>query len=251
MAARGALVDRAAMTDRPQTIDTGDVYLRTKGTFVATIAALDAGQLEHAVPATPDWRVRDVLAHVTGLTAELNAQRFPDPADEGAVAWAARIVADRNDRAVADLVDEWDREAPTFAGGLRLFGYEFGSHFVGDLHAHHQDVRQALGLPRDDDPLTVAVSLDHYLGFLGERLSALGWGEVTAATGGEILLVGAGPLRARVEAEPFELLRALSARRSLDQIRALRWSGDTERLLAVLPRVYTGGYTLPGVGLAE
>ncbi len=230
-------------------IDPGDVYERTKHAFVVTVTGSD---VDHVVPATPAWTVRDVLAHVIGLSADLNAQRFPDPDDDGGVAWSAQQVASRHGRPLSELTAEWDRESPPFAEGLRLFGYDFGAHFAADLHAHHQDVRQALGAPRDDDPLTVAVALDHYLGFLGEQLATMDWGSMTATTEGGTRQVGnTGSHHVSIETTAFEVLRAVSGRRSLDQIRALPWHGDVDALLAVLPSVYVGGYCLPTVGLDE
>ena len=54
-----------------------------------------------------------------------------------------------------------------------------------------------------------------------------------------------------IETSAFELLRAVSGRRSLDEIRALPWRGEVDALLAVLPSVYVGGYSIPTVGLDE
>ena len=48
---------------------------------------MTGADVNHVVPATPAWTVHDVLAHVIGLAADLNAQRFPE--DEGGVAWSA------------------------------------------------------------------------------------------------------------------------------------------------------------------
>ncbi|MGD9703464.1 MAG: hypothetical protein AB7Q42_14205 [Acidimicrobiia bacterium] len=205
------------------------------------------------VPASPAWSVRDVLAHVVGLAADLNAQRFPDAADSGGTAWTRRQVEHRRSWKLGDVVAEWDREAPTFEAGLNAFGYEMGSHFVADLHAHHQDVRSAVGLPPDADEVTVAVALDHYAAALDHLLIGAEWGTVDVVSGHELRRLGAvsGPHHARVQAEPFELLRALSARRSLRQLRALDWEGDVDDLLAFLQTEVTGGYALPAADLLE
>ena len=158
----------------------------------------------------------------------------------------------RRDLAVAAIVAEWVREAPVFEAGLRLFGYEEGSHFVADLHAHHQDVRGALGLSRDDDPLTVAVALDHYLGFLDQLLLAAQWGTLEVVAGNEARLVGgAGVPRAGVSGSAFDVLRSFSARRSAAQIRALEWHGDADGALELLQLGFTGGYSLPAADLIE
>ena len=233
-------------------VDTGAVYERTRLAVVATVAGLTDRRLRMVVPATPDWRVRDVLAHVVGLTADLNAQRFPDVDDVGGAAWGRRQVAGRRNLAIDEIFAEWSREAPVFEEGLRLFGYELGSHFVADLHAHHQDMRGAVGSPVDDDALTVAVALDHYLGFLDQLLTAAGWGTLEVVAGDEERsLGGVGPHHARMAASAFEVLRCCSARRSARQIRSLKWRGDVEALLTLLQAGFTGGYSLPTADLIE
>lgn len=237
-------------------VDPGAVYELTRLAVMATVAGLSDEQFETVVPATPAWRVRDVLAHVVGLAADLNAQRFPDAHDVGGAAWALRQVASRSDTAIDDILAEWSREAPTFEEGLRLFGYEEGSHFVADLHAHHQDIRGAIGLPPDDDELTVGVALDHYLGFLDQMITAAGWGTlvvVAVVSEGveERSLGGLGPHHARMQGSAFEVLRCCSARRSARQIRALDWQGDVDALLSLLQSGFTGGYALPEADLVE
>ena len=236
---------------RAASVDTGAVYRRTQRAFATTVRGLSADELTRVVPAAPAWRVRDVLAHVVGLAADLNAQRFPGADDTGGVRWAAAQVEQRGPRSIDALLTEWDAEAPVFAAGLRLFGYETGSHFVADVHAHHQDVRHALALPRDDDALTVTVALDHYVGFIDELLGAAGWGAIELVSGVDVHHVGVGTQRARVTAPPFELLRSLSARRSADQLRALAWQGDADAFVAWFGGALQGGYALPEVGLQE
>jgi hypothetical protein len=197
--------------------------------------------------------VGDVLAHVVGLATDLNAQRFPDGDDIGGTAWTTRQVESRRAVPIADIVAEWDREAPVFEDGLRLFGYEEGSHFVADLHAHHQDVRGALGLSRDEDPITVAVALDHYLGFMDSMLRAGQWGTLDVSAAGEPrTLGGPGKHHAHVTGSGFEVLRTFSARRSERQVRRLHWEGDLDSLLSVLSDQFSGGgYSLPQHDLAE
>ena len=132
---------------RAETVDTGALYERTRREFVAILVGVDDEKLQMQVPATPAWSVRDVLAHVVGLATDLNAQRFPEPDDIQGTAWTTSQVERGRGRMLGELVAEWDREGPTFADGLRAFGYETGSHFLADLHAHHQDVRPGI-LPR-------------------------------------------------------------------------------------------------------
>jgi uncharacterized protein (TIGR03083 family) len=228
---------------RARAIDCGDLYERTRQEMIELVRQLDHALLATLVPATPAWRVRDVVAHVVGITADLNAQNFGtgDP-DE----WTARQVESRRDQNLETVIAEWDSEAPRFEQGLRLLGCEIGSHYVADLHAHLHDVRGALGLPADPDDTTVRVSLDFYLGSLDEGLRAAEQGAVEVLAGEEHHRAGDGIVRAAVSGESFELLRALSARRSRDQIRALDWSGDVDGVLEHFAR-----YPLPAHDLHD
>ncbi len=231
-----------SVTNRSTTVDCGAVYAATRARFVALMESLAPDGLASVVPATPAWTVRDTLAHVVGIAADLNTGMIETTDPDG---WTARQVDTRRGRSVAEIVAEWDREAPAFEDGLRLFGYSVGAHFVGDLHAHVQDVRSALGLPADRDPLTVRVSLDFYLESWGEDVTADGAGSIEVIADDERLTIGTGPAFASLSGDPFEVLRACSGRRSADQIRHLTWTGDSERAIAGMSRYPLPDHELP------
>lgn len=212
-------------------MDCGGLYDAKRHELVDLMRTLNDGELATTVPATPAWSVHDVLSHVVGIAADLNAQRFDvvDP-DE----WTARQVLERKDRSVSELAEEWDGEAPRFADGLRLFGYELGSHYVGDLLQHTADVRHALGLGIIADDEALAVGLDHYLLELDRGLTSSQGGTVVVAVPGEEWTLGAGPAVGSVRASRFEAFRMLGGRRSESQIRAMDWSGEIDAVLPVL-----------------
>ncbi len=214
-------------------MDVGERYERTRQRFTAVIEAASAADLERIVPPTPAWRVRDVFAHVVGITSDLNAQDFGSGDGE---AWTTRQVEVRRDRPMPDIVAEWDREAPRFEEGLRLFGYGMGAHYVGDLHAHLQDIRMTLGLNAERDPETVLVALDFYLESLDETLRDRGIGALELIVGEERHVAGRGAAVASLKGDAFEILRSLSGRRSLRQIRALDWMGDVDLFAPQLSR---------------
>lgn len=141
-------------------VDCGLIYQRLRRRLIATLRSLDSRRLGTVVPATAAWSVRDAVAHLVGIASDLNAQRFDvtDP-DE----WTARQVHERQQATLDDLDVEWQHEAVIFEEGLRLMGYEVGSHFVGDLLHHASDIHHALGLARNDDHEALDVGLDFYL----------------------------------------------------------------------------------------
>lgn len=219
-------------------VDCGALYEEKRRDFVALARSLSPEQLAMTVPATPLWSVQDVMAHVIGITADLNAQEFWHVG--GPDAWTAAQVQSRRGQPVDELVDEWDAEAPQFVEGLRILGYEIGSHYVGDLLLHLIDVQHALELPVRRNEPAVVVSLDFYVSSFEEALEGVGVGAVEITAGHDTWTVGFGDVVARIRGDAFDLLRALGGRRTEDQIRAMDWEGDIDAVLSVVSR-----YPLP------
>lgn len=215
-------------------VDPAALYEQERLALVSTLRAVPAEQLTLTVRATPAWTVHDVLAHVVAITADLNAQRFDGAADGDA--WTAAQVATRRDASIDDLAAEWDREAPQFETGLRLFGYSFGAHYLGDLLQHASDVRTTFGLDLIWEDETLAVATDFYLESFEETLDEAARGAVEVRSGNEHWTLGTGPVVATVTAPRYELFRSLGGRRTLDQIRSLTWTGDAEPIVAVFSR---------------
>ncbi|MFN8052586.1 MAG: maleylpyruvate isomerase family mycothiol-dependent enzyme [Acidimicrobiales bacterium] len=228
-------------------VDPAALYDEERLAFVARLSALTSAELALPVPATPLWSVRDVLAHVVGITADLNAQRFggdgtPDD-------WTAAQIATRRDRTVDELAAEWAAEAPAFEAGLRLFGYGFGAHYLGDLLQHTCDVETALGrIPARDD-LALAVALDFYLESFESTLVDTGATAVAVDVGEELWVLGAGEPVVSVTAPRFELFRSLGGRRTRAEIAALDWRGDADVVDAVIDAV--SRYPMPVTSLDE
>jgi uncharacterized protein (TIGR03083 family) len=221
------------IAERPA--DCGALYRAERRELLDLLRPLPAAALQTVVPATPAWSVHDVVAHLTGITADLNALRFDAATPED---WTARQVAERRGSSLADLEDEWEREAPRFEEGLELLGYELGSHYVGDLLQHSCDVREALDEAPVDDDLALAVALDFYVDGFSQTLTAAGVGAVEVRVGHEGWTAGAGEVVATVTAARLPLLRAFGGRVGADDVRAFGWSGDVE---AVLPFVNAYG----------
>ena len=217
------------IAERPA--DSGALYRAKRRELLELVHQLGAEELGTVVPATPAWTVKDVVAHLVGITSDLNALRFDAPDPE---TWTARQVESRRSASVAELEAEWEQEADRFEEGLRLLGYELGSHYVGDLLQHSQDVREALGREDVADDLALAVALDFYVDAFSQALAGNGEGAVVVHVGEEAWTAGRGPAVASVTADRLPLLRAFGGRLALGDVRALAWSGDVD---AVLPFV--------------
>jgi hypothetical protein len=214
-------------------VDPGELYGLERRDFVSYLRSQPAENLTTMVPATPAWQLHDVLAHLVGITADLNAQRFGAGDSD---AWTAAQVGSRRHDSVDELAAEWDRAAPTFEAGLRLFGYQFGAHYLGDLLQHVGDVHAALGQSPVRDDVAVAVGLDFYLESFEETLDETGVGAVDVFVGEEHWRLGNASVIAGITAPRYELFRALGGRRTLDEIRDLSWVGDPETVVGLVSR---------------
>jgi uncharacterized protein (TIGR03083 family) len=224
-------------------VDPASLYERERVAFLGLFRVLTPEQLATPVPATPAWSVRDVLAHVVGITADLNAQRFGDGSGDE---WTAAQIDARRDKSIEELTAEWDHETAQFETGLRVFGYGLGAHYLGDLLQHVSDVRSALGESPVRDDQALAVALDFYLDSFEDTLDAEEIGAVDVRCGHERWRLGSGEIIASVAAPRFELFRALGGRRTLNEIRGLAWTGDSEAIVG-----YVSRYPAPTSTLGE
>lgn len=214
------------IAERPA--DCGNLYQQERKELAALAGSLSPAQLQTIVPATPAWCVKDVVAHLVGIAADLNALRFGDGTPDE---WSARQVSSRRDASVPELVAEWEQEAGRFEEGLRLLGYELGSHYVGDLLHHIQDIHEAIGIDPVPDDEALAVALDFYLDNFSQSLDAAAIGSVVVQVGDESWTCGAGPQIATLRGQRFDLFRSFGGRRTDAEIRELDWSGDADRVL--------------------
>jgi len=210
------------------------------------------GRTDTPVPACPDWTVRDVLAHVVGLARDATTGSIPeldlleqwrDEEVAGARDAMTGVQVDRSaDRSVAELGDEWRSLlatlSPMLSGAVPFpepapFG--LNAVLVTDLAIHDQDVRGALGAPRDPDAPGSSLALATYGFGVDYRIRQLGLPALRLRYDGKERVLGAGEPAATVSADRFELLRAFGGRRSRGQIRGYDWQGDPDPYVAIIP----------------
>lgn len=186
---------------------------------------LSADQLRRPVPATPNWTVHELLAHLVGGAADVDGARLDGAPGEQ---WAARHVNERRHRSVPELLAEWQRVAPAIDSTL-ADEQIFGPNLAADLICHEADLREALGLPRVDREHWHPF-LEVMMHFLNRRLrhhTSL----IIRDEQGQQWMCGTGEPTTLLRADGYELLRASYSRRSQRQIAAWHWTPTPSQTL--------------------
>jgi uncharacterized protein (TIGR03083 family) len=207
-------------------------YEALRGRVREVVETADPDALDAIVPATPQWRARDVLAHMVGVTDDVVNGRLEGLASN---AWTQAQVDARTERSADDLLAEWDRTSPQFEAMLAAAPAEIAGQALFDAATHEHDLRNALGAPgaRDSDAI--------YSGWewiIGARTRA-GAHALCFVTDGGDETSGVGETVARIEASRFELFRAVSGRRTADEIAAYGWDGPADPMLLLGADIFT------------
>jgi uncharacterized protein (TIGR03083 family) len=202
-------------------------YAELRERVTALVGNLAPSELERPAPATPGWRVRDVLAHMVGVTDDIVNGRFDGIATDP---WTAAQVDKRREVAIAELLGDWDDYGPQFEKLLGDAPAEIAGQALFDAMTHEQDVRHAVARPgaRDGDVMTLSWS------WIVAARTSEGAIAIRFVTEHDDDVAGAGEPRAAVRAPRFELLRAMTGRRTHAEIAGYEWepAPDVELLLA-------------------
>ena len=172
---------------------------------ITSLVTTDGVDLETIVPSTPAWRVRDVVAHLTGVTADAMSGNMDGAPGE---AWTEAQVARGRDRSLDEILADWEKFGSMLEGFLSSPAGGPASAAVMDVHTHEADIRHALGMP-------IALPSD----FLAWAIDGLRDGFYKSV--GE-----AGLPPVRMNAPDAEWFRARLGRRTEEQVRAYDWSID-------------------------
>lgn len=175
------------------------------------------------VPATPDWRVVDLLAHVVGVAADVVAGRLEGA---GSDPWTAVQVEERNGRAVDALLGEWEETSAPLHAALLASDPVQAAQAVFDATTHEHDLRGALRRPGARDSDGVDVGWGWATAIVAQLRDGYGAGALRITTELGETTLGAGEVTAAVTADRFELWRAMTGRRSIEQVRGWMWEGE-------------------------
>lgn len=172
------------------------------------LRSVEPTALDAVAPATPEWRVRDVAAHLAGVCDDAVHGNMGGVVAQGELLvtvnnpervnnWTDEHVTKRADWPVDQVLDDWAEHAVQVETSMNALHPAIGQ-MVADAVAHEHDIRGGLG---------------HESG------------------GGE---VGAGEPVTRLGTTRFEIARAVTGRRSMAQIHAMGWDGPLDPSVLVL-----------------
>lgn len=213
-----------------------EVYVASRRRLCTLLGGVDDRGLDAPSPATPGWRVRDVIAHLAGIVGDAVAGRLTGPPTPEQT---ARQVQERDGQPLGDVLAEWDAALPDLLAAVRA-GL-VAAPLALDMVSHEQDVRTAVGAPRLDagDPAQADAIRFVAAGFaigaarrareaglprLGLRAADTGW-PVRDWPEGTVLVTAPSE---------FEIARGLAGRRSAAQLRGWEWAADPGDYLRLL-----------------
>ena len=198
-----------------------DAYRALRARVTEVVGDADPAALDALAPATPEWRVRDVLAHMVGVNADILAGNL---AGVGTDPWTAVQVDTRRDRSVAEMLAEWNEISPAVEEIAPMFGTATGQ-WLYDACTHEHDLRNALGVPGARDSDAVALGYQWATDRVDDVLRGADAPAFGFRTEAGAKTVGAGEPATEVRTTRFEVVRALTGRRSRAQIEAYEWAG--------------------------
>jgi uncharacterized protein (TIGR03083 family) len=188
--------------------------------------------LEGPAPATPEWRVRDVLAHLAGVTDDVVNGRLEGIASDE---WTAAQVDKRRELSVDELIGDWERWSPDFEQMLAAGPMEITGQALYDAVTHEHDIRHAIGRPGGRD----SNALDSGWEWMVAMRAVRGASAIRFVTEQGDEIAGVGSPVVTVHASRFELVRAATGRRTRAEIEAYAWEPEAEPQVLITAPFFT------------
>ncbi|MCH7845772.1 MAG: maleylpyruvate isomerase family mycothiol-dependent enzyme [Acidobacteria bacterium] len=208
--------------------DFAEIYRSTRLGLLTLAADLSDAEWMTLAPATPEWTVKDLYGHLTGVAADLLAGNLEIV---GSDEWTARQVAARADHSPQEVCAEWTAVGPEVEDRLVAIGSPLSS-MVIDVWHHEQDVRNAVDRTanRSGEGLRLSLRAGNAI---GPKMEQAGLAALHLHTDGYDREFGVGEAEVTVSGNPYEMARAFMGRRSFHQIRQFDWTGDAEPYLPI------------------
>ncbi len=218
-----------------------DAYRQMRGRVLELGRRLDDDGGEQRVPCCPAWSVRQLVAHLAGVPADILDGRLDGVTTDP---WTQAQVDARAGDSLATILDELESKGAVLDGVLADGAGAFPPQFFLDAWTHEWDLRQAIGAPARPDLSLLDGPFDALLESVSGRLDTGALGPLDLTIDGTVVRLGSA-LRQHDEAEAtdslvgltttrFEFARLALGRRSRRQIASLDWSGDSAPFLDAL-----------------
>lgn len=201
-------------------MDTTTAHRETRERMTVLLRGLAASDADRPVPACPAWTVQQLASHAVGVSADVLADNLTDA---GSDPWTEAQVAARQDRSLADLADEWDQIGPQVEAAQA--DGALPAQVVFDQVTHEHDLRDAIDRPGARDHEAVPIGLTFLEAAWPFVVGGYDVPPLRIVTGGTDMVVG-DDAEVTLHLTPFEALRALTGRRSLNQVAAYDWGVD-------------------------
>lgn len=210
--------------------DTIGLYQAVRNELVAGLRSLDDATASTIVPACPEWTVKDVVAHLSGLNAELLA------GVEGSIGTheaTSRQVSDRAALSMNEVLDEWLSMADAIDQRFTV-DTNMAEALLADMVVHVYDLHELLHQATVVADSAISAAAHRYVFKLQERLTSefattltielsdgTSWPSPAIEGGSSLTL----------QAAPFEFLRGVTGRLARNEVEAFNWSADPSTIL--------------------
>lgn len=203
-----------------------DTYRTERTGLLALGRTLTDEQAATMTTACPEWSIKDVYAHLAGIATNIVEGNTEGAATE---AWADGHVADRQDRAVTEVLDEWQSAGEQVSGVMEDAGDFFPFQLFVDQWTHGWDIRATIGEPAASVPDLAVYEhyFDQFVDLIAERTPA-GLAQLGLLVGDRSVTIGDGEPVGTLALDLFEYARVSMGRRSLAQLTALPWPDGVE-----------------------
>jgi uncharacterized protein (TIGR03083 family) len=229
--ATGGGATDGASASSPSASSPAALYADVRLRISDLVRDLPADRASTPVPGCPGWSVHDVIAHATGIVADVTAGNLDGATTDP---WTQAQVEMRRDVPLADVLDEWAKLAATFEPSLDTLPKAITRTLTIDLVTHEHDIRGALREPGGRDSEAYAIARKGYAVALAKSIEERGLPGLRLRADDWQFDAGPDPDTEVRTKDSFELFRALAGRRGRNQVLGYDWSAEPAPYLPVL-----------------
>lgn len=176
--------------------------------------------------ACPAWSIKDVFAHLAGISTDILAGNTEGAATEP---WADGHVADRLDHSLAQVLAEWEKAGEEVSAVMEATGEAFPFQLFVDQWTHEWDIRAALGAPAAVVADTTVINhfFDDFARVIGANPKGADLDRLYVEVDGQRFTIGGGGDDGvdlgEVSFTMFEFARISMGRRSRRQLTEFEW----------------------------